>query len=149
MGVKPAQGEFNIAFKPVLAHIPQAHLIHDDLIVAGKSQEEHDQTILQVMQAISRAGLTLNSAKCQFGKKEILFWSMIYSKDGVRPDLEKVEALEHLLAPTNKQELISFLCMMQSNADFIPNFAKTSSKLPELTRERVRFPWGKEHEERF
>ena len=68
---------------------------------------------------------------------------MIYSKDGVRPDLEKVEALEHLQAPTNKQELISFLCMMQSNADFIPNFAKKSSKLPELTRKRVRFRWGK------
>ena len=64
------------------------------------------------MQAISRAGLTLNSAKCQFGKKEILFWGIIFSKDGVRPGLKKVEALEHLQVPTNKQELISFLCMM-------------------------------------
>ena len=70
----------------IFAHIPQAHLIHDDLIVAAKSQEERDQTIpqeerdqtiSQVMQAISRAGLTLNSAKCQFGKKEISFWGMI------------------------------------------------------------------------
>ena len=42
------------------------------------------------------------------------------SKDGVSPDPEKVEALEHLQAPTNKQELISFLCMMQSDTDFIP-----------------------------
>ena len=69
MGVKPAQGELNIALNPVFAHIPQAHLIHDDLIFSAKSQEEHGQTILQVMQAISRAGLMLNSAKCQFGKK--------------------------------------------------------------------------------
>ena len=53
----------------------------------------------------------------------------IYSKDAVHPDPEKVEALEHLQAPTNKQEMISFLCMMQSNADSIPNFAKKSSKL--------------------
>ena len=29
MGLKPAQGELNIALKPVFAHIPQAHLIHD------------------------------------------------------------------------------------------------------------------------
>ena len=49
MGLKPAQGELNIALKLVLAHIPQTHFIHDDLIVAAKSQEEHDQTILQVM----------------------------------------------------------------------------------------------------
>ena len=73
MCVKPAQGELNIALKPVFAHIPQARLTQDNLIVAAKAQEDHDQTILQVMLAISRAGLTLNSAKCQFGKKEISF----------------------------------------------------------------------------
>ena len=101
------------------------------------------------MQAISRVRLTLNSAKCQFGKNEISFSGMIYSKDGVHPDPEKVEALEHLQAPTNKQELISSLCMMQSNADFIPNFAKKSSKLRELTRGRVRFRWGKEYGQCF
>ena len=74
---------------------------------------------------------------------------MIYSKDGVRPHPEKVEALEHLQAPTNKQELINFLCMMQSNADFIPNFAKKSSNLRKLTRGKVKFRWGKEHEQCF
>ena len=149
IGVKPAQGELNIALKPVFAHIPQAHLIHDNLIVAAESQKEHGQTILQIIQAISRAGLTSNSTKFQIGKKEISFWGMICSKDRVRPNPEKVEALEHLQAPTNKQELISFLCMMQSNADFIPNFAKKSSKLRELASGRVRFRWGKEHEQCF
>ena len=34
MGVKPAQGELNNALQPVFAHIPEAHLIHDDLIIA-------------------------------------------------------------------------------------------------------------------
>ena len=85
----------------------------DDLIVAAKSQEEHDQTILQVIQAVSKAGLALNSATCRFGKKEISFWFTIYSKDGVRPDLERVELLEHLQLPTSKQELISFQGLMK------------------------------------
>ena len=34
MDVKLAQGELKMALKPLFAHIPQAHLIHDDLIVA-------------------------------------------------------------------------------------------------------------------
>ena len=67
MGVKPAQGELNTA------HIRQARLIHDDLIVAVKSLEEDDWTILQVMQAISRAGLTLNSVKCQLERRKSHF----------------------------------------------------------------------------
>jgi hypothetical protein len=38
MGVKPAQGELNVALQPLFANIPQAHLIHDDLIVAANPQ---------------------------------------------------------------------------------------------------------------
>ena len=40
MGIKPAQGELNIALRPIFAHIPKAHQIHDDLIVATETEEE-------------------------------------------------------------------------------------------------------------
>ena len=69
MGLKPAQGELNVALKPIFAHTPQVHLIHDDLIIATKTHEEHKEAVLQVMQAISNPGLTLNSEKCSFGEK--------------------------------------------------------------------------------
>ena len=49
---------------------------------------------------------------------------MIYSSEGVRPDPEKVKALENIPPPMNKKDLRSFVCMMQSNGEFIPNFAK-------------------------
>ena len=65
---------------------------------------------------------------------------------GVKPDPSKVEALVHLTAQTSKEELISFLCMMQSNSDFIPNFAQRSAKLRELAKGRARFVWSNEHQ---
>jgi hypothetical protein len=71
---------------------------------------------------------------------------MMYGEDGVRPDPSKVKALAHLTAPTSKEELISFLCMMQSNSDFTPNFAQRSAKLRELTKRRARFVWSNEHQ---
>ncbi|CAB4014624.1 Hypothetical predicted protein [Paramuricea clavata] len=71
---------------------------------------------------------------------------MIYGEDGVKPDPSKVEALVHLTAPTSKEELISFLCMMQSNSAFIPNFAQRSAKLRDLTKGRARFVWSNEHQ---
>ena len=124
MGLKPAQGELNVSLKPIFAHVPQAHLIHDDLIIATKTYEVHKEVVLQVMQTISNSGLTLNPEKCSFREKQIKFWGMLIDKDGVRPDLSKVEALDHISSPTNKGELISFLCMMQSNSEFIANFSK-------------------------
>jgi hypothetical protein len=76
MGVKPAQGELNVALQPLFANIPQAHLIHDDLIVAAKNDVEHNKAIEEVMKAIFSAGITLNPNKCTFGASEIEFWGL-------------------------------------------------------------------------
>lgn len=62
------------------------------------------------MATISKAGLTLNPKKCQFGKKSI----GVYGADGVKPDPIKVEALDFITPPKSKEDLISFLCMMQT-----------------------------------
>ena len=149
MGVKPAQGELNTAMSFVFAHIPQAFVIHDDLILPSKDQPEHNKALKQVMEAFSASGLTLNPEKCEFGKAEIKFWGLIISKDGVRPDPEKVHSLENIEHPQSKDELVSFLCMMQSNAEFIPNFAKHSATLRDLTRLNARFIWTEETEKAF
>ncbi len=145
MGVKPAQGELNMALQPLFAQIPQAHLIHDDLIVATETEAEHHSAIKAVMQVITDAGITLNPNKCTFGTSEIEFWGLRIGSAGVRPDPAKVEALNHITPPRSKEELVSFLCMMQSNADFIPNFSRHAAKLRELTQKNSRFTWTKEH----
>ena len=62
---------------------------------------------------------------------------MISSAEGMRPDLKKVEVLDHLTPPTNKEDLTSFLCIMQSNTDFIPEFSTKASKLRKLTKKNV------------
>ena len=130
MGLKPAQGELSVALKSIFAHILQAHLIHDDLIIATKTHEEHKEAVLQVMQAISNSGLTLNPEKCSFGEKQIKFWGMLIDKDDVRPDPSKAEALDYISSPTSKVELISFICMMQSSSEFIANFFQKISCTP-------------------
>ena len=45
MGIKLAQGELNVALKPLFMSIENAHLIHDDLILASKTVSEHIQSI--------------------------------------------------------------------------------------------------------
>ena len=60
MGLKTAQGKLNVALKSIFTHILQAYLIHDDLIIATKMHKEHKEVVLQVIQAISNSGLTLN-----------------------------------------------------------------------------------------
>ena len=73
MGLKPAQGELNAALAPLFAHIPNAHLIHDDLIIGSQNDEQHIHDLDQVLQAVESAGLTLNKTKCFFAASEIKF----------------------------------------------------------------------------
>ena len=72
MGIKPAQGELNVALNPLFMLIENAHLIHDGLILAKKTVSEQIQTIRRVMEVISEAVLTLNPEECSFANKEII-----------------------------------------------------------------------------
>ena len=149
MGIKPAQGELNTALRALFAHIPYVHLIHDDLIIAAPNADEHVKSLEEVMRTISEAGITLNAKKCTFGKPEIKFWGLIISKDGIRTDPNKVAALDGIDRPKTKEELISFICMMQSNADFIPNFAKEVAVLRDLNKNDKKFEWEEKHQKAF
>ena len=65
--------------------------------------------ITAICEATSNARLTLNPEKCKFGSKEIKFWGMIFSADRMQPDPAKIDALNFITAPTNNDDLISFL----------------------------------------
>ena len=125
VGLKPAQGELKAALQPLFTQIPQAHLIHDDSVYNYHIQE-HNVFLNEVMKILSTAGLTLNP------KNVLLERTRLHSGDGVCPDPD--EALEHMSPPRDMSKLTSFLCMIQSNAEFIPQFAKKATELRELTK---------------
>ena len=149
MGLKPSQGELNAALQPLFSHMSEVHVIHDDIIIATPGEKRHLEVLVEVLSILWKAGLTLNAVKCFFGASEIKFWGLMVSAEGVSPDPEKVAALDHLTTPKNKEELVSFLCMMQSNADFIQGFSIKAAVLRDLTKKNVTFRWDKEHERCF
>lgn len=149
MGILPASGEFMDAVAPEYAGIPQVALIHDDGIVSGQTEEEHDEALRAFLQKTMELGLTLNPKKCIFKKREIPFWGCIIGDYGVRPDPSKIQALEAVRRPQSKEELISFLAMARSNADFIPQIAQKTEHLRALTKKWASFQWTEKHEQEF
>ena len=45
----------------------------DDILVHGRTQEEHDQRLRAVPHRVRAAGLTRSKEKCEFSKKKIKF----------------------------------------------------------------------------
>ena len=149
MGAKPASGELNKALRPLFSNLPAAHIIHDDLVVATATEEEHELALDQVLQVIAKANLTLNLDKCLFKKKAIPFWGLMISGEGVMPDPAKVLALKEATHPESKSELMSFLCLLQASAEFIPHLSKETTHLRNMTKKSVRFRWDKTCQQEF
>ena len=139
MGTTPASGELNKALRPIFQDIKDAHLIQDDLIIGGKTQEQHDLVLEQVCQRITGIGMTLNPDKCIISSGEVPWWGMTISKEGVSPDKEKVNALKHMSPPKSRDEVKSLFCMLQSNKNFIPRLASKTIHIRKLLKKDTAF----------
>lgn len=96
--------------------------IMDNIIVFGKSAEEHDENLKRALQVIKESGLKLNKEKCEI-KDRLTYFGHVLSADGVSLDLEKVEAITELQAPTNVPELRRVIGMINYLGRFVPNLA--------------------------
>ena len=133
----------------LLRDIPGALNISDDVIVFGKTQEEHDAALKAVFQKFAEVNLTLNKKKCEFNKKSITFFGFVFSEQGISPDPKKVDAIKNAKPPTTTSGVRSFLGMATYCAKFITNFSDISEPLRELTKKDAQFQWSEQHEQSF
>ena len=149
MGTLPASGELNSRLRPIIANIPNAAVIQDDIVIATADKETHYQTLEAVITALEKAGLTVSPSKCILGQPEIPFWGFKVNKNGIKPDPNKVQAVQEAGRPTFKDELRSFLYMIRSNGTFIPDLDAATTNLRELTKQNAVFKWTETHKKSF
>jgi len=70
----------------------------NDLIVHGKSNEEHDRNLHTLMQRLEE-NHTLNSEKCQFQMDKVFFMGLLILKYGIGPTEEPVGWLQRTFYP--------------------------------------------------
>ena len=114
----------------------------DDVLVIGRSFEEHLQNLEAVLQAIGKAGLKLKASKCYFGHSSVRFLGFIISSSALAPDPEKVAAIMEYPIPRNLTELRRFLGMTSYYRRFISGFSDIASPLNQLTQKDIPFVWN-------
>ena len=82
-------------------------------------------------------------------QSHVLFLGKIFTPDGVKPDPKKVEAIKKMQAPQTKQELQSFLGMINYLGQFIKNMPELTSNLRSLLKKNTLFQWTESHETNF
>ena len=121
----------------------------DDVLVMGRTFEQHLQNFDDVLQAIDRAGLRLKLSKCSFAKPSVDFLGFTVSAAGLAPNVTKVEAIREFPTPQNLTELHRFLGMTSYYRRFISGFIDIASPLHCLTNKGIRFDWDKNCQRAF
>ena len=80
---------------------------------------------------------------------EVSYLGFKITKDGLKPDPAKTEAIANLQAPKNKGDVLRFLSMIGYYRQFISNFGKIAKCLFEVTKAKNKFEWTSEREEAF
>ena len=66
-----------------------------DIVIFGKSEQEHDHHLHEMLTRCRNTGLKLNLNKCKIKQRKIKFYGVICG-DGVQPDPSKVSALKKM-----------------------------------------------------
>ena len=150
-GLSTAPSTFQRTMNFVLSSVLGKHTLAylDDVVIYSKTFSEHLIQVQETLKLLSNAGFTLNAAKCDFAVQEFKFLGFVVSKEGIRPDPEKVKAIEQIPPPRNVKDVRRFLGAMGFFRRHIPKFAHVSSPLTFLTKAKVPFHWSDKEQAAF
>lgn len=125
----------------MLEDITGAEVIIDDILVWGSTIEEHDQRLRKVLQRAKEYNLKLGKEKCEVMKTEVKYVEQVLTQNGVKPDPEKVRAILMMQKPENREELLTFLGLVQYLRKFVPRLSDVSTLLQKLTETSSGCEW--------
>ena len=126
-----APSTFTMFMNKVFAkHIGKHPLIYlDDIVIYIATWAQHLKEVKSVLQTLREAKFYAKPTKCSFFQEEVNFLGHVVTKDGIKPDPEKVCVVVSMPPPRNKKDLQTFLGMVAYNRRFIPNFSELTSLL--------------------
>ncbi|KFD49780.1 hypothetical protein M513_09375 [Trichuris suis] len=148
-GVDVAPSIFQRFMDTCMAGLEGVKAYLDDVLITGRSEEEHWKRVEDVLARLSEVGVRLRRDKCIFGVKEVEYLGFRIDSQGVHPTAEKVEAIQKAPSPTNKTELQAFLGLLNFYSFFLPGKAEVLEPLHRLLGNKSIFVWQEQHEQAF
>ena len=123
--------------------------VADDILVYGVGDNEqqatldHDEKLRKLMTRCSERGIRLNNEKTEMRKNEIRFLGHRISKDGLKPDPDKVKAIVNMKPPSDVAEIQRLAGMVNYLAQFLRGLSDAMKPIRYLTNKDVEWEWGK------
>ena len=121
----------------------------DDVIIFGRTFNEHMQRLRTVLSRLQNAGLKLKPIKCNLLQPEVKFLGHIVSSDGVLPDPHNIDKLVNWPRPKTVTDVRGIVGLGSYYRRFIKDFAKLVHPLTQVTRKDCPFEWSEKCEDAF
>ena len=149
MGLSQSQDDYNRESWEIIKNVDNSCKVLDDVATGNKTFKGMLEQVIQILDNCREKGITLNRDKFEFGKQELKYAGYILSKDGIRADPAKLEAIAKFPAPTTRKELRSFLGLVEQLASFSKDLSGLLEPIRPLLREKNMFVWEAAQQEAF
>ena len=122
----------------------------DDIIVVTRgNKQDHEKKLFDVLNKLEKAGYRASKKKSDFFMNRIKWLGHEIDEYGIKPNEEKIEAIQKLKLPENTKELKSFLGAIQYMAKFLPKLSEQTDRLRKLLKKNEPWRWGDEQQKDF
>ena len=148
-GVSSAPAIFQRIMEGILKGIPGVSIYLDDILITGKSEEQHLANLEQVLKQLEVSGMRLKRDKCCFNMPGVTYLGHRIDKEGLHPTEAKTKAILQAPAPKNVTELRAFLGLLNYYGKFLPNLSTILAPLHKLLKNHTKWIWRAEQAKAF
>ena len=149
MGLNCSPELFHQMMAKFFEHIPHVKVYIDDILVYGRNEAEHDESLRQVLAVCEQVGLTLKYEKCVIKQTKVTFLGHELSETGLKADHDKVQALRDFAVPKDQEETQRFIGFVSYLSKFIPGLSELAKPLREICKVGTIFSFEQPHLDAF
>ena len=138
-GIASAPAMFQKVMDTILQDLPNVICYIDDILVTGSDDQSHLRNLAEVFARLERHGIRMKKGKCYFMRNSVEYLGHRIDATGLHALPDKLEAIQNAPAPTNVQELRSFLGLLNYYGKFIPNLSTIIHHLNSLLQHNARW----------
>lgn len=110
----------------------------DDILIFSTSLKEHVKAITDIFTVLERANLKIQIDKCNFMKRETEFLGHILTKEGLKPNPNKIKVIQELDLPKTEKQIKSFLGLTGYYRKFVRDYAKVAQPITKYLKKGVK-----------
>ena len=89
----------------------------------------------KIFKRMIAANLKFKLPKCLFGASQVPWLGHIITREGIKPDPKKIEAVKGMRRPASKKQVRQFLGLASYYRQFVEGFSEIAKPLYQLTKE--------------